>query len=29
MTFDPIERVGRRGHHDNIWSSGRDLQFDT
>ena len=29
MTFDPEERVGRWGHHDNFWSSGQDLQFDT
>ena len=29
LTFDPKERVGRRGHHDNFWSCGRDEQFDT
>ena len=29
LTFDPEERVGRRGHRDNFWSSLQDEHFDT
>ena len=28
VTFDPEERVGSRGHHDNFWSFGRDVEFE-
>ena len=29
VTFDTLERVGRRGHNDDFWLQLQDEQFDT